>query len=370
MSKAFDTVDHTILIDKLLKTNLSPTIKKFIANYIRGRKAQTVYNNIKSKKQNIKSGVPQGGVLSPSLFNLYLSDLPKAPSNVIIAAYADDLTPTSSHPIIQTATSQLQPYLNELTEWIDKNKLTLNPDKSTTTLFSPDPGETNTKITLTINNIIIPQIDHPKKLGLTFDKKLNYTEHINKTIVKAKSTINILKALSSKSWAQDKETLTTTFKTITRPILEYANSVWSPIISNSNIKKIQTVQYSALRIITGCTADTNTQHLHEETKILSVEEHLTLLASQFKQKTYDPSHPLHPLLMQPPTPRPMKQNIFNQDCIYTKEILEEPILSTDLMNACCKQIHTDFVQIHLANRKPNKLLNSVPPDTSTLTKKP
>jgi len=88
---------------------------------------------------------------------------------VIITAYADDLTPTSTHPSIQIATSQLQPYLNELTEWIDKNKLTLNPDKSTTTLFSPDPGETNTKITLTINNITIPQIEHPKILGLTFE---------------------------------------------------------------------------------------------------------------------------------------------------------------------------------------------------------
>jgi len=66
--------------------------------------------------------------------------------------------------------------------------------------------------------------------------------------------------------------------------------------------------------------------------------------------------------MQPPTPRLKKQDIFNQDCTFTKEIIEEPNLSEDIMNSCCKQIHTYIVQNHLTNRKPNKQINSLPPD--------
>ena len=76
MSKAFDTVNIHILIHKLQQTNIPNLIKKFVANYIKGRKGYTLYQGSKSKQQQFKTGVPQGGVLSPSLFNLYTSDLP------------------------------------------------------------------------------------------------------------------------------------------------------------------------------------------------------------------------------------------------------------------------------------------------------
>jgi hypothetical protein len=70
----------------------------------------------------------------------------------------------------------------------------------------------------------------------------------------------MLKALTSTNWGKHKETLITTFKAITRPILEYGSTTWSPIISNTNLNKLQTVQNTALRIATGCTADTSIQH--------------------------------------------------------------------------------------------------------------
>jgi retron-type reverse transcriptase len=82
MSKAFDTVNHHILLRKLLQTTTPNHIIKFIANYIKGRNAYTCYNNTQSKGKLIKTGVPQGGVLSPILFNLYVQDLPSSPNGV------------------------------------------------------------------------------------------------------------------------------------------------------------------------------------------------------------------------------------------------------------------------------------------------
>ena len=84
-----------------------------------------------------------------------------------------------------------------------------------------------------------------------------------------------------------------TYKAVMRPALEYASSVWSPIASSTSINKLQVMQNAALRTATGCTQDTNIQHLHDETITLPIHEHLQLHASQYKQKTQHPSHPLH-----------------------------------------------------------------------------
>ena len=95
MSKAFDTINIHTLIRKLLQTNIPGTIIKLIANYIKGL-AYTTYRNHTSKRQ-FKIGVPQGGVLSPTLFNIYTSDLPPPSAPVQVMAYADDITITSTH---------------------------------------------------------------------------------------------------------------------------------------------------------------------------------------------------------------------------------------------------------------------------------
>ena len=98
-------------------------------------------------------------------------------------------------------------------------------------------------------------------------------------------------------------------KAVMRPALEYASSVWSPIASSTSINKLQVMQNAALRTATGCTQDTNIQHLHDETLTLPILEHLQLHASQYKQKTQHPSHPLHKHTTYFNTPR-LKKHYF------------------------------------------------------------
>ena len=97
----------------------------------------------------------------------------------------------------------------------------------------------------------------PKILGLTLDPKLTYNRHIDIAATKARKTSNILKVLTSTKWCKHKEPILATYKAITRHVLEYASTIWSPNASETNIDK-HIVQNAALRIATGCTHDTNT----------------------------------------------------------------------------------------------------------------
>ena len=140
MSKAFDTINIHTLIRKLLQTNIPDTIIMLIANYMKGRKAYTTYINHTSRHRQFKTGVPQGGVLSLTLFNIYTSDLPQPSAPVQIMAYADDITITSTHTSTSAAKKYIQPYIHKVFAWTKQNNLILNPDITTYTLFTPDPA--------------------------------------------------------------------------------------------------------------------------------------------------------------------------------------------------------------------------------------
>ena len=165
MSKAFDTINIHKLIRKLVETNIPGTIIKLIANYIKGRKAYATYRNHTYKQRQFKTGVPQGGVLSPTLFNIYTLYLPPPSVPVQVTDYADDTTITSTHTNTSAAKNYIQPYLHKVFVGTKQNHLLLNPDKTTCTLFTPDPAEYTTNLDLTINNKALPMGNAPKGFG-------------------------------------------------------------------------------------------------------------------------------------------------------------------------------------------------------------
>ena len=120
-----------------------------IANYIKGRKAYTTYRNHTSSQRQFKTGVPQGDVLSPTLFHIYTADIPPPRAPVQVMAYADDITITSTHKSTSAAKKYIQPYLHKVFA-CTKNTLTQNPDKTTCTLFTPDHAEYKSNLDLKI----------------------------------------------------------------------------------------------------------------------------------------------------------------------------------------------------------------------------
>ena len=130
---------------------------------------------------------------------------PLPPKDVQITKYADDITITASHTKHLKAQQLIQSYLHKIYEWATTNNLYINTDKTTTTIFTPDPAEYSTTLLLKLNKQTLPKTKHPKILRFTLDPKLTFLQHMNVTITKAKQTLIIPKSLTSTKWGKEKE---------------------------------------------------------------------------------------------------------------------------------------------------------------------
>jgi hypothetical protein len=123
-----------------------------------------------------------------------------------VVTYADNITVLASHKDLQTAKSSITTYHNSFTEWIGNNHLLLNTEKTQVTLLTPDSKQYSVYLELNVRGTMLGMEKHPRILGVTFDPKMTYSEHVRSTASKAKKNINILKALSGADWGKDMET--------------------------------------------------------------------------------------------------------------------------------------------------------------------
>ena len=363
LSKAFDVVNHTKLITSLTNTTLRNNTKRWLSAYLRGRMASCRYNNTTSPCRHARTGVPQGSCISPVLFNFFVSTYPQ--SDLLTTSYADDFTDSSFNPDVTTAASALSDHAGRVVAWAEERGLALNPTKSTVTLFTPDKRrESHLHPTVTLNNTILPLNRNPRILGVTFDPHFTFSPHITSIINKASPRINILKALAGTTWGQQKETMIITFKSLIRSIFTYASPIWFPNSSASSINKLQSIQNSALRIATGCVKMSNIDHLHTETQVLPVKDHLSLLSTQFLAKALQPNHPSHPIVTSPSGPRNKKATLQSRFLCNLTPYLEGGVLQPDRYKSTIAQLHTTAVATSISNRSPNRVLQSSPPPIS------
>ena len=248
MTKAFDIIIIHTLIRKLQQTKIPGTIMKFIANYSKGRKAYTTYRNHTSSQRQFKTGVPQCGVLSPTLFNIYTADLPPPRAPVQVMSYVDDITLTSTHTSTSAAKKYIQPHIHKLFAWTKYNNITLNPDKTTYTMLTSDPAKYKSNLDLKINNTALHMATHPQVLGFTLESKPTYSTHIHNISIQAHKPLQMIKTLRATGLGKQKEKLVATCKVVMRPALEYV----SPLASSTSINKLKVMQ------------NAHKQHLHDD----------------------------------------------------------------------------------------------------------
>ncbi len=232
--KAFDSVVHRKLIFKLSSYGISGLLLRWISAFLSNRMQQVRVGNSISTPTRVISGVPQGSVLGPILFVLFINDLADCFDNIAsIKLYADD---TKLFYRIETHSDSLvlQLAIDKLSAWSKEWQLDIAPLKCS--IFHI--GKANHKYDYKLNNAAITRTTTVKDLGVTIDPLLSFAPHIRMIVAKARQrSYLILKMFETR----DPRILLKAFTTYVRPLLEYASSVWSPCFS-TYIQQLESVQ--------------------------------------------------------------------------------------------------------------------------------
>ena len=212
-----------------------------------------VFQNHKNRSFRARRGVPQGSVLGPVLFSLFINDLPASlPSSVSCSLYADDLAIWSSSPSVPTALKAAQGALFGLERWSEYWCLPLNPSKCEASFFSVDPHQAHLHPNLLLLGSRLRFNPTPTFLGVTFDRTLSFSKHVSSLKAKFFPRLKALRCICASSWGPSKESLSALYKSFIRPLLTYASPGWFPFLSVSNFTKLERLHQAASRAITGC----------------------------------------------------------------------------------------------------------------------
>ena len=248
LAKAFDTVDHSILLKKMDRYGVQGTEQKWLKSYLSDRHQVTSVNDSQSAElQEKEYGVPQGSVLGPLLFICYINDI-QASLNCVSHIYADDTVLLFSNPEVEALNQNVQAGIKSVAEWLSSNKLTLNVGKTEYMLFA-NKRKLNLvrNFDLNINETKIKRTEKFKYLGVYFDPTLSLKEHINITAGKLKNKLNKIERAIPYLTNDTKKLL---FNALILPHIDYCSEVWSSA-SNACLKKVASVYNRSLRLLEG-----------------------------------------------------------------------------------------------------------------------
>ena len=246
LSKAFDTVNHQILLIKLKYYGLQQSEHNWFQSYLSNRKQQVHVNGVASDTRFISTGVPQGSILGPLLFIIFINDLPKSSSFFSTRLYADDTSLTASGHDLDSLLCAINNHLPAVYEWLCSNKLTLNLTKTKFLIFMPRQKEScNLYPPLTVANVYLEKSFCLKYLGVYIDCHLTWHDHIEYICGKISKNINIMAKLKH---YVSKATLISVYYSLIYPYLIYACTLWGNNY-NAPLSQIVKLQNKAVRVI-------------------------------------------------------------------------------------------------------------------------
>ena len=244
LSKAFDSLRHDILLDKLTYYGVTHPAKKLIESYLSNRKQFVQVGNIKSTMKQVSTGVPQGSIVGPLLFNICINDIVKASSKFAFILYADDTTLNSTLDLFGNDTEEIQnsiiSELKKVFKWLDVNKLCLNVSKSKFMLFQM-PQKRVPHLLFSIDRMHIEQVTEFNFLGLIIDSNLNWKAHLSAIGNKISRVIGLLRKLK---YIFPKQVLHSIYNSLIMQHLNYSLLAWG-IKSH----KIEQLQKKAIRVL-------------------------------------------------------------------------------------------------------------------------
>ena len=259
LKKAFDTVDHDILLRKLHYYGICWTSHKWFASYLANRTQICHLNSHKSIPKGLRCGVPQGTILGPLLFLIYINDLPHCLTYSEPRMYADDTSLTLASTDIEHINYCLNHDLSNVYEWLSANKLTLNMTKTEFMLIASRQklSQFMESPSLAINENAIEQVTSAKSLGVYVDQNINWECHIENVSKKIACAIGAIKRIRHLT---PLNVLVNVYNSLIQPHFDYCNVVWGNCNKGLS-KKLQRLQNRAARILMSASYDSNLDDL-------------------------------------------------------------------------------------------------------------
>ena len=259
LKKAFDTIDHEIILRKLSYFGADQATAKWFQSYLSNRTQRCNVNGNLSTASTVTCGVPQGSILGPLLFLMYINDLPNCLRVAAPRMFADDTSITLSAKTVADLKLAVTSELNNLTCWLRANKLSLNVAK-TELMIIGSRQRLNTQceeINISIDDRTIKRVDHIKSLGLTIDAQLSWSKHVDEISKKVSSAIGALKRVRP---FIPTDVAVQIYNALILPHFDYCSPVWDGM-SGCLSDKLQKLQNRAARVITQSPFDTSSNLL-------------------------------------------------------------------------------------------------------------
>jgi hypothetical protein len=259
ISKAFDRVWHRGLLFKLKKCGITGRLLDWLQDYLTDRHQRVIVNGEHSEWGRINAGVPQGSVLGPLLFLIFINDITSVINHCKIRLFADDTCLFIEVDEQEEAANAINEDLEKLNQWANKWHVDFSPPKTKELLISRTRG-VEVHPQLFLDQVPIQQVNEHKHLGLIISKDLSWKYHIEEIVDKANRRLGVLRHLKYKL---NRLSLERIYMGLIRPLLEYGDIVWdSPA---EYLDTLESVQLNAARIVVGATARCSTQGLYNET---------------------------------------------------------------------------------------------------------
>ena len=241
-TKAFDSIDHKLIVIKLKRYGFCDTSIKLIMDYLKGRMQCVKIGENFSSYRNVISGVPQGSVLGPILFTIFINDIFSVCQHVEMHAYADDIQLYLSRPpgLLEDLCARLNEDLSNICKWSDMNILRLNPHKSVILPIHHSQIDTNDIPSICVGNVNLAIVHKTKNLGIVLNSKLNAVDHIN----------YVLRNLRFSSDCLPRDTKIKLVKQLILPFVDYFANIYCNLDSSS-LHKLNVALNNCTRYVYG-----------------------------------------------------------------------------------------------------------------------